>query len=228
MGHDYVFNLAESHGYRRDSSSESSAGPSRKRCRSPVVTVPLPIPAPGALVPTRADLLPPRKRFRDSYSSEDSIEEDIDVDVLADIEVDVGVDASIGMEVGVKVVSEDEEEYEAESSARGTVEIRMDRVIEPVVADDIAEPTSEDYPDLVSADGSREVMQMGLDVATLELYDHMHEIPVDMITDIKAGQRQLEAKSLIASGERADLFDHVAALERSNTRLQNTLRMQSV
>ncbi|GKG01894.1 hypothetical protein Tco_0306599, partial [Tanacetum coccineum] len=36
----------------RDLSSESSAEPSRKRCRSPAATVPLPIPAPGALVPT--------------------------------------------------------------------------------------------------------------------------------------------------------------------------------
>ncbi|GKD37834.1 hypothetical protein Tco_1258041, partial [Tanacetum coccineum] len=184
----------------RDSSSESSARPFCKRCRSPAATMPLPIPAPRALVPTRADLLPPRKRFRDSYSSEDSIEEYIDADVLADIKTDVGVDAGIGMEVGVEVVSEDEEEYEAESSARGTTEIRMYRVIKPVVADDIVEPTSEDYLDL-------------------ELYDHIHEIPVDRITNIEAGHRQLEAKSLIASEERANLFDHVAALERSNTRL---------
>ncbi|GKF61767.1 hypothetical protein Tco_0181821 [Tanacetum coccineum] len=33
-------------------------------------------------VPSRADLLPPRKRFRDSISPEDSVEEDIDTDVL--------------------------------------------------------------------------------------------------------------------------------------------------
>nr|GEV79628.1 hypothetical protein [Tanacetum cinerariifolium] len=84
-----------------DSSSESSIRPSRKRCR-----------------------------FRDSYSSKDSIEEDFDADVLADIETNVEVYAGIGMEVGVEVVSEDEKEYEAESSARGTVEIRMDKVID--------------------------------------------------------------------------------------------------
>ncbi|GJW74583.1 hypothetical protein Tco_0133953 [Tanacetum coccineum] len=112
----------------RDSSFESSAGPFCKKCRSPAATMPLPIPAPRALVLTRADLLPPRKRFRDSYSSKDSIEEDIDADVLADIKTDVGVDAGIGMEVSVEVVSEEEEEYEAESSARGTTEIKMYRV----------------------------------------------------------------------------------------------------
>ncbi|GKB54951.1 hypothetical protein Tco_0905704, partial [Tanacetum coccineum] len=51
-------------------SSSHSAGPSRKRCRSPVDSVPSSTPVMGSLAPTRADLLPPRKRFRDSYSSE--------------------------------------------------------------------------------------------------------------------------------------------------------------
>ncbi|GKG37440.1 hypothetical protein Tco_0447613, partial [Tanacetum coccineum] len=39
-----------------------------------------------ALVPSHADLFPPRKRFSDSNSPEDSVEEDIDTDVLEDIE----------------------------------------------------------------------------------------------------------------------------------------------
>ncbi|GKA07151.1 hypothetical protein Tco_0686375 [Tanacetum coccineum] len=83
-----------------DSSSESSVGPSRKRCRSPAATVHLPIPAPGALVPTRFDLLPPRKRFRDSISPEDSVEESIDADVLADIDADIAaIEATAGMDV---------------------------------------------------------------------------------------------------------------------------------
>ncbi|GKD09650.1 hypothetical protein Tco_1189335, partial [Tanacetum coccineum] len=99
---------------------------------------------------------------RDSYSSEDSIEEDINANVLADIKAYAMFDAGIGIEVAVKVVSEDEEEYEAESSARGIAEIRMDRVIKSVVADDIAKPTSENYHDLVNVDGSREDMKMEL------------------------------------------------------------------
>ncbi|GJR59503.1 hypothetical protein Tco_1501665 [Tanacetum coccineum] len=45
-------------------------------CRSPVDSAPLSMPVTGSLAPTRADLSPPRKRFRDSYSSEASIEED--------------------------------------------------------------------------------------------------------------------------------------------------------
>ncbi|GKE19915.1 hypothetical protein Tco_1431427, partial [Tanacetum coccineum] len=69
-----------------DSSSESSTGPSRKRCRSPATTMTSFIRAMRALVHSRADLFPPRKRFRDYNSPKDSVEEDIDTDVLEDIE----------------------------------------------------------------------------------------------------------------------------------------------
>ncbi|GJR48345.1 hypothetical protein Tco_1316448 [Tanacetum coccineum] len=71
-----------------DSSSKSSAGPSRKRCRSPAATVTSSIHSTRALVPSRADLLSPHRMFRDSISLEDSVEEDIDTDVLKDIEAD--------------------------------------------------------------------------------------------------------------------------------------------
>ncbi|GJX19065.1 putative reverse transcriptase domain-containing protein [Tanacetum coccineum] len=74
-------------------SSSHSARPSRKRCRSPVDSVPLSTPVMGSLAPTRADLLPPRKRFRDSYSSEASIEEDTEIDP---IETEVDMELGIG------------------------------------------------------------------------------------------------------------------------------------
>nr|GEU75644.1 retrovirus-related Pol polyprotein from transposon TNT 1-94 [Tanacetum cinerariifolium] len=60
-----------------------------------------------ALVPSPADLLPPRKRFRDSISLEDSVEEDIDTDVLEDIEADTTA-------------------VEVEFSDRGTIEVGVD------------------------------------------------------------------------------------------------------
>ncbi|GKG18514.1 hypothetical protein Tco_0372812, partial [Tanacetum coccineum] len=122
-----------------DSFSESSAGPSRKRCRSPAAIMTSSTHAMRALVPSRSDLLPPRKRFRDSISPEDSVEEDIDTDVLANIEADTmavevavdsdvvaGVDAGIDMEVDVEVDVEDEVEDEVESSDRGTIEVGVD------------------------------------------------------------------------------------------------------
>nr|GFC44517.1 hypothetical protein [Tanacetum cinerariifolium] len=56
----------------RDSSSKLSVGPSRKRCRSDAATMTSSIYATRALVPFLVDLLPPRKRFGDSISPEDS------------------------------------------------------------------------------------------------------------------------------------------------------------
>ncbi|GJR22569.1 reverse transcriptase domain-containing protein [Tanacetum coccineum] len=122
-----------------DCSSESSAGPSCKKCRSSAATVTSSIHATRSLVPSRADLLPPRKRFRDSISPEDSVEEDIDTDVLKDIEanatavevvvdrdVETVVDACIGKEVDVGVDVEGEVEDEVESSDRGTIEVGVD------------------------------------------------------------------------------------------------------
>ncbi|GKE79609.1 hypothetical protein Tco_1545729 [Tanacetum coccineum] len=103
----------------RDSSSESSAGPSSKRCRSLAAIVTSSIHAMRDLVLSRADLLLPRKRFRDSISPEDSVEEDIDTDVLEDIKAD-----ATALEVGV----EDEVEDEVESSDRGTIEVGVDVV----------------------------------------------------------------------------------------------------
>ncbi|GKF53059.1 hypothetical protein Tco_0159969 [Tanacetum coccineum] len=106
---------------------------------SPAATVTSSIPALGALVPSHANLLPPRKRFRDSISPEDSVEEDINAYVLANIEagattivvaadIDVGaeVDAGIGMEVDVGFDVGDEVEGEVESSDRGTIKVGVD------------------------------------------------------------------------------------------------------
>nr|GEU38959.1 reverse transcriptase domain-containing protein [Tanacetum cinerariifolium] len=84
-----MYPLTTSESLSVDSSSESSAGPSRKRCRSPAATVTSFIHATRALVLSHADLLLHLERFRDSISPEDSVEEDIDTDVLEDIQADV-------------------------------------------------------------------------------------------------------------------------------------------
>ncbi|GKB75591.1 hypothetical protein Tco_0942486 [Tanacetum coccineum] len=125
-----------------DSSSESSASPSRKRCRSPAAIMTSSIHATKALVPSRADLLPPRKRFRDCISPEDNVEEDIDTDVLEDIEADATVvkvavdmdvearvDASIDMEVDVRIGVEDEVEDEVEAFGAGHRELESRSLI---------------------------------------------------------------------------------------------------
>ncbi|GJY45072.1 hypothetical protein Tco_0433285 [Tanacetum coccineum] len=79
-------------------SSSLSAGPYRKRCRSPIDSVPSFTPVIILLAPTRVDLLPSRKRFRDSYSSEASIEEDTEIDPI-ETEVDMELGISDGDDV---------------------------------------------------------------------------------------------------------------------------------
>ncbi|GJV12200.1 putative reverse transcriptase domain-containing protein [Tanacetum coccineum] len=107
--------------------SSHSARPSCKRCRSPVDLVPLSTPVTRSLAPTRADLSPPRKRFRDSYSSEASIEEDAEIDH--------------------RDARDDTEEYEADASAGDTAEVGIDPMTAPLVKEEIVEPAGEDSPD---------------------------------------------------------------------------------
>nr|GEX08993.1 hypothetical protein [Tanacetum cinerariifolium] len=107
--------------------------------------------ASGALVPTHADLLLPRNRFRDSYSLEDSVEEDIDAYMLADIKADVTavevaanmdveaeVDASIGIKVGDDIEYEDE--GKGEPRDRGTMEVGVDVVSRIEIQDGMLMP----------------------------------------------------------------------------------------
>nr|GEX64018.1 hypothetical protein [Tanacetum cinerariifolium] len=151
-------------------------------------------------LPSHGDIIPPRKRFRDSISLEDSVEEDTDANELADIKVDataveVAVDmdveaevnAGIGMEVDVRIDVEDEVEDEVDSSDRGTMEVRVDVVVGIDIPDGML------IPDVV---------------------EHLE-------------QRELEARSLIAGRERASLLEQVTSLERSNTRLRGTVMMKS-
>ncbi|GJQ95756.1 putative reverse transcriptase domain-containing protein [Tanacetum coccineum] len=111
-----------------DSSSPSS-GPSRKRCRSPTTSVPSPTYVSRSIAPTPADLLPPRKRFRDSYSLEDSGEEHMEVDTA---------DAEAVADVG------DDEDFEAEASAADTREI----VVDPLAIGDSSKSSRGGIPDL--------------------------------------------------------------------------------
>ncbi|GJV44360.1 hypothetical protein Tco_1428896, partial [Tanacetum coccineum] len=106
-----------------DSSSPSSR-PSHKRCKSPTTLVPPPTHVSRSISPTPADLLPHYKRFRDSYSPEDSREEHIEVDTadakaVADVGISEGVishpedGVGMGFKVATSDVREDDEEFEA-------------------------------------------------------------------------------------------------------------------
>ncbi|GKG33946.1 hypothetical protein Tco_0434105, partial [Tanacetum coccineum] len=136
-------------------SSSPSAGPSRKRCRSPTTLVPLSTPISRSIAPTLTDFLPPRKRFRDSYSPENSKEEHMEIgtaDAEAVTDLDFGDEVRAhtgdGIGIGVKIaasdIREDEEEFEAEASMGGTMEMAVD----PLVTGGIYESTRGDAPNL--------------------------------------------------------------------------------
>ncbi|GKD53567.1 hypothetical protein Tco_1286954, partial [Tanacetum coccineum] len=138
-----------------DSSSPSSR-PSRKRCRFPTASVPSPTHVLRSIAPTPADLLPPRKRFKDSYSPEDNREEHMEVDTadaeaVTDIGISEGVVAHLedgvgmGFEIAASDVREDDEEFEVEASAADTREI----VVDPLVIGDSSESSRGGIPDLL-------------------------------------------------------------------------------
>ncbi|GKA40227.1 zf-CCHC domain-containing protein [Tanacetum coccineum] len=117
--------------------SSPFSGPSRKRCRSPTASVPSSTHVSRSIAPTPTNLLPPRKRFRNSYSPDDSGEEHMEVDT-ADVEaiVDVCISEGViahpedgvgmGFEIFVSDVRKNDEEFEAEASAADTREIVVD------------------------------------------------------------------------------------------------------
>ncbi|GJS07202.1 reverse transcriptase domain-containing protein [Tanacetum coccineum] len=150
-----------------------SARPSRKRCRSLVNSVPLSMPVTGSLAPTHADFLPPRKRFRDSYSSDASLEEDAKVG-LTGIGVDMELGISDGDEVGDHVeidhrdARDDTEEYEADASAGDTAEVGIDPMTAPLVEEEIVEPAGEDSPD---SSGTRDGIVRSVEDMPVDLED---------------------------------------------------------
>ncbi|GKD43260.1 putative reverse transcriptase domain-containing protein, partial [Tanacetum coccineum] len=166
-------------------SSSPSSTPSSKRCRSPTASVPLPTHDSRSISLTPANLLPPRKRFRDSYLSEDSREEHIEVDT-ADAEADANVGISegvvahledsidMGVEIAASDVREDDEEFEAEASAADMRESAVD----PLAISDSSYSFRGGIPDLEDT-----------------LYDIVHymsEVCIDRITEIKTTQRYIE------------------------------------
>ncbi|GJR93262.1 hypothetical protein Tco_0265436 [Tanacetum coccineum] len=186
-------------------SSLPSSKPSHKRYRSPTALVPSPTHVSTSIVPTPGDLLPPRKRFRDSYSPKDSGEEHMEVDT-ADAEAvgDVGIsdeviaptEDGVGMrvEIAASDVREDDEEFEAEASAADMREI----VVDPLAIGDSSKSSSRGIPDLEDT--------------IYDIVHYMSKVRINRITEIETTQRQLETSQLVASGERASLVERIASL----------------
>ncbi|GJY54308.1 putative reverse transcriptase domain-containing protein [Tanacetum coccineum] len=175
--------------FERPSHDSSSASLSRKRSRSLVASVPLSSPTLGALSYACADLLPSSKRIRSPETamdlkgcSEDRTDLEIDVDVERSdgIEIDPEVQAEIDKcitytdalrdrRIDARVIVDAIDREEFETGMRGLVEVRVDRVTHPVVADDIPKPAQE---------GAVEVTYETLGDLVQRFHDHTEEILV--------------------------------------------------
>nr|GEV60541.1 putative reverse transcriptase domain-containing protein [Tanacetum cinerariifolium] len=177
------------------------AGPSRKRCRSPTDSVPLATPVMRSLAPTRADLLPLRKRFRDSYSPETSMKEDTKINTT---------ETKDGRELDI--VDGDD--------VRDHIKYRwlMGEIIEPVEGDSSSSSGTRD-----GTGRSVDDMPVDLDDAIRDFYHHMSEVRVDRIVGIDTTQRQLEADQMIVSGERVGMAESIRSLRSENLKVRALL-----
>ncbi|GJV13719.1 hypothetical protein Tco_1355260 [Tanacetum coccineum] len=190
-------------------SSSHSAGPSRKRCRSLVDYVPSSTLVMGSLAPTHADLLPPRKRFRDSYSSEASIEEDTKIDPIeTEVDIELGIgdgdDVRGHFEIDPRDVRDDTEECEAETSVGDMVEVGIDPVSAPIVEEEIIDWAS--------------WMRIILIV--------WHRDGIVRIVGIETVQRRLEADQLIARGQRVSMIERIDILRLENLKVRAMLDIE--
>ncbi|GKC64145.1 hypothetical protein Tco_1096743 [Tanacetum coccineum] len=216
-------------------SSSHSVGPSRKRCRSLVDFVPSSTPVMRLLALTCGDLLPPRKRFRDSYSSEASIEEDTKIDPIeTEVDMELGIgdedDVRDHVEIDPRDVRDDTEEYEADTNVGYTVEVGIDPVSAPIVEKEIVEPVGEDSSGSSSTrDGivrSFEDMPIDLNDVVCEFYHHMSEVLIDRIVGIETVQIRLEADQLMAQGQGVSMIERIDSLRLVNLKVHAMLDIE--
>ncbi|GJR14227.1 putative reverse transcriptase domain-containing protein [Tanacetum coccineum] len=185
-------------------------GPSRKRRRSLMTSVPALPPVSEALSPIRANLIPSPKRIMSPESAtdlegylEDSFEPYVPREVRlgvdvenessersrsrgTDIEVDDDVKRSDGMDINPEIQAEIDE------CVRGPVEVRVERVTHLVMPEDILEPAQE---------GAVEVIEG---------------------VQKEQGHRIVGVKLIVTA-----LTERVAKLERDNRRLRGTASVKS-
>ncbi|GJT63879.1 hypothetical protein Tco_1015359 [Tanacetum coccineum] len=221
--------------------SGTSAGPSRKRRRSPMTSVPALSPVSGALSPVRADLIPSLKRVKDSgystdvevdpretslrddaivrVSDEPHLEQDSDPEIQAEIdECFAYADALRDRGIDARVVVEAIDRDETETGVRGPVEVRVERVTHPVMPEDIPEPAQE---------GAVEVTYETLGDLVQRFHDHTQAIPVHRIQTIEGVQREQGHRIVGVESAVIALTERIAELERDNRRLRGTMSVES-
>nr|GEW49976.1 reverse transcriptase domain-containing protein [Tanacetum cinerariifolium] len=179
-------------------SHSSFAGPSRKRSRSPTISISVSSPVPRALSFVCADLLPPRKRIRSFDSAtdlEDCLDESSELSVPKETKINECIaytDALRAERIDDRVVAETVAREEVEASTKGTVKVRVDRVTHPMVLDDIVKPAQEEE----AIKGTYET----LGDLVWRFYYHTVEILVHRVQVIKSIQRD-QGHKIVATGQ---------------------------
>ncbi|GJY33387.1 hypothetical protein Tco_0417856 [Tanacetum coccineum] len=173
----------------------TSAGPSRKRRRSPMTSVPALSPISGALSPVRADLIPSPKRVKDSGYLADV--EDSDPEIQADIDECFAYANALrdrGIEARVVVEADNRDETET--------------VVRVKFIEDIPEPAQE---------GAVEVTYETLGDLVQRFHDHTQAIPVHRIQAIEEEAYRPQELRVKRGGEK-NVTDTSAAMKMPNIR----------
>ncbi|GJV70301.1 hypothetical protein Tco_1485810 [Tanacetum coccineum] len=178
--------------------SAPSESPSFSASSAEIPTI-SPVPAPSTFVTLATDIISPidappgplpSHRLALRYTSHHSSSDNFTLDSPLDSSSDSSSNHSLSDHSLSDHSSEDSIEEDIDSGVLADVGAGIDVGVSTKVDEGISldvEPFREEFPDLVSTDGSLEVMQLGLDVAMQQLYDHKREIPVDRIVSIETG-----------------------------------------
>ncbi|GKA61653.1 hypothetical protein Tco_0761172 [Tanacetum coccineum] len=185
----------------------TSAGPSRKRRRSPMTSVPALPPVAGAISPVRADLIPSPKRIRDSG-------------YLADVEVDPR-ETSLRDDVIVRG-------REVDDDVKRSEEPHSELEIDPVKA--VIEACF-DFADIIRASGvdvrvtAMTVAQNDVETSTRD--PDCEAILAHRVQVIEGVQREQGHRIVGVESAVTALTEKVVKLERDNRRLKGTASVES-
>ncbi|GJX75643.1 hypothetical protein Tco_0322454 [Tanacetum coccineum] len=187
----------------------TSEGPSRKRRRSFMTSVPALPPVSGALSSVRADLIHRLRELRRLITEITQTEID-ECFAYADALRDRGIDA--------RVVVEAIDRDEIETGVRGPIEVRVERVMHPAMPEDILEPAQE---------GAVEATYDTLGDLFQRFHDHTQAIPVHRLQTIEGVQREQRHRIIGVESAVIALTERIAELERDNKRLRGTASVES-
>nr|GEV62282.1 hypothetical protein [Tanacetum cinerariifolium] len=217
----------------------TSAGPSRKRRRSPMTSVPALSLVYGALSSVCANLIPLPKRVMDSDyladvevdpretslrddviirgSDEPYIEQDINPEIHAEINECIAyADALKDRRIDARVIVEVVVREENEIGTRGSVKVRVKRVTYRAMPEDTPEPAQKERVVECTYETLGSLVQ--------RFHDHTMAILVHRVHVIEGVQREQGRRIVGVESAVTTLTKKIFVLERDNRRLRGTAR----